>query len=287
MLTAFHGVCWNRYALRKYADPRYGGTSKNVVNALENLAVLTDSLIPAKRLGQRVFHGAAPTIQDQIPQAATKDALAAFSQSKGADGVEVYSHVLTDEMCDTIVALFEASKADHYPGNIIRDNRVVVDLTVKDTVEFDITETTSDEWGRIDQTLLQAMTMTVAKYEHKYPGLSQLPSPLWDEGFRIKRYNPKKKKKKGNGFFSWHVDSADGNSCRELAFVFYLSNVPSGGETLFRAPSARAVRPEKGAVLVFPTSHLFLHAAAPPVGAPKYAISNFLTSCDYMARLNK
>ena len=77
--------------------------------------------------------------------------------------------------------------------------------------------------------------------------------------------------------------------------LFYL-NEPAGGggETLFLTPQRRAVKPKKGAVILFPASPTHVHAGAPPgawqeVGAStygqpragsKYVVSNFASSCD-------
>ena len=123
------------------------------------------------------------------------------------------------------------------------------------------------------------------RYELLYPGVSYLPNPLWDDGFRVKRYDSATESSIASGLHSWHVDRDSGTSCRELAVIFYLSAVPRGGETLFRSPQKRAVTPVQGAVLVFPASHSHVHAGAPPIEGRKYIISNFVSSCDMRERV--
>ena len=141
------------------------------------------------------------------------------------------------------------------------------------------------EWIKWDQTLLKVLTSVLYKYEANYPGFTYLPNPLWDEGFRMKRYDPGQfaalaihlrntrmpsaASVDGNtpasalshslpcvcvfeadgataGLHDWHVDKT-GNGCRELAFLVYLAEVPGGGgETLFRSPRPRAIVPRAG-----------------------------------------
>jgi hypothetical protein len=125
------------------------------------------------------------------------------------------------------------------------------------------------------------MLQAVAQYEMDHIGVSFLPNPLWDEGFRVKRYDPADsssetvrlparfglfvrqlsalfglivrllalcwamfrdtvlhdsrfglifgvvtRQNEMGGLHHWHVDSG-GDSCRELAVLVYLSDVPS------------------------------------------------------------
>merc|ERR1712190_181864 len=124
-------------------------------------------------------------------------------------------------------------------------------------------------WILVDWLLIEALTAAVHKYEVSYPGISHMASPLHDEGFRVKRYDP------DVGIHNWHGDVS--TTDRAIATFFYLNDVPSGGETLFHTPRQRAVKPKKGTVLLFPPSPMHLHAGAPPRSGPKYAISNYVT----------
>ena len=101
----------------------------------------------------------------------------------------------------------------------------------------------------------------------------------------MKRYDPANGDIKA-GHHAWHVDE-HGTGCRQLAVLIYLANVTGGGgETLFRTPRPRAIAPVEGSILVFPASPSHLHAGAPPIGGPKYVISNFVATCNLTARLD-
>jgi hypothetical protein len=66
------------------------------------------------------------------------------------------------------------------------------------------------------------------EYELEYPGLSFMPNPLGDEGFRVKRYDPSSGTEAA-GLHGWHVDRGGGvGACRELAVLFYLNDVEVG-----------------------------------------------------------
>ena len=241
--------------------------------------------------GARIYHGVDKlSLRALVPLSAAAAILKDYSEPPQLDGVALFAKQLSEIACANIVELFEKSSNDHYEGNTLQAGEFVVDITKKRTTELDIRAVTSHrrEWQAIDAQLAQLLVHVVGLYEMDYPGVSFLPNPLWDEGFRVKRYEPQERSEQEHdklesqqlgGFHHWHVDRG-GKSCRELAVLFFLADVPSGGETVFLTPRHRVVSPQRGAVLIFPASHTHLHAGAPPHGAAKYVVSNFVDSCD-------
>lgn len=288
-------ACWWS-ALAEFADhpAAHGSTRANIMGVLENLAVLEQSRTGSQESssGPRIWHGKGSDLQEQIPKESTLEGLAPFQAqvqdgpSSAHDGVELYASQLDGNSCKSIIALFESSEDEYYKGNTIdHHGKVIVNETVKKSIELDISRSEQPEWRKWDQTLLQVVVAVVNKYEVEYPGYTFLPNPLWDEGFRIKRYDPPDGVIKA-GHHHWHVDQS-GLGCRQLAVLIYLADVPGGGgETLFRTPYPRAIVPREGSVLVFPTSPSYLHAGAPPVGGPKFVISNFVATCNLTERLD-
>ena len=251
----------------------------------------------------RIYHGVDKrTLRAMIPASASADTLDGRADPPEPDGLALFEEQLSESACQRIVELFESSSDEHFAGNTIQGGVVVVDAAKKQTVELDVKASQQPEWDAVDDELAQVLVHVVAQYEMDYPGVSFLPNPLWDEGFRVKRYTParqaehqqqeqrqqqqeQQQHEHGGGFHHWHVDSG-GDSCRELAVLFFLNDVPAGGETVFLTPRKRAIHPRRGAVLVFPASHTHVHAGAPPVGGAKYVVSNFVASCDASARLS-
>lgn len=79
----------------------------------------------------------------------------------------------------------------------------------------------------------------------------------------------------GRERFQLHFDSIYEVSNRYLVFLWYLNDVPGGGQTVF--PDQRlAVKPEQGRLLIFPPYWMFPHAGEPPVDGDKFILSTYL-----------
>ena len=251
--------------------------------------------IPAA--GPRIYHGvhelllrsAIPSLE-QLPS--TSAPLHRFGGTtlrvpSDSEGIELYEGLLSENECSRIIALFERSNDEHFAGNIIQDELVAEDPRKQRTVQLDVKASSSVDWEAVDDILAVALVQAVGKYEMSHLEVSFLPNPLWDEGFRVKRYDPPimssdKTEDETGRLHHWHVDS-DGNACRELAVLIYLSDVPVGGEMLFQTPQKRAISPKRGAVLIFPAAHThsIVYARAPPLARHReYAASTFVASCN-------
>jgi hypothetical protein len=150
------------------------------------------------------------------------------------------------------------------------------------------------------------MTMVTSKHLEEYEALNgavrNLKNPLFDEGFRMKRY-----KNDGTEHHAYHVDSGQEPSCsprRNIAVLIYLNEVREGGETVQGSSRCifyifgkftfivsvhvctyfpqvfynhgMAVQPKCGRVLFFPTSFTYVHAGRRPVSNYKYVVANFI-----------
>jgi prolyl 4-hydroxylase len=90
------------------------------------------------------------------------------------------------------------------------------------------------------------------------------------ENLRIKRYMVA-----GADQFQPHFDSLDYTSNRYLVFIWYLNDVPEGGETDFPDLGLR-ISAKAGRLLVFPPYWMFQHAGLPAKSNDKYIISTYL-----------
>jgi hypothetical protein len=275
----------------------------NRQNLLENLAAVEDSI--SRATGARIWHGKTPAIQALQPQEPTPadmhaawDKIVEHSKANGeeesihfSDGVEVYHNMLSPDLCEYIIELFDRSD-EHFSGNVLRNGYAEVDDDVKSTKEIDIGNSRFEVWHAVEWPLLQAMTAAFTRYEIRYSGYSFMPNPLHEDGFRVKKYEVASEKEKNReyqgknagevkgGSHNWHVDSSDLKNCRKLAVVFYLNDVEEGGETLFLTPRPRAIKPKQGSILLFPAGASHYHAGARVISEAKYGISNFLSVCD-------
>ena len=304
-------ACWRHALTQVETDACHNGTTAclrfNRQNIIENLAALEDSI--SRSSGARIWHGKAPAIKAFQPEDPSASAMhdmwakmVEHYDEKGeheslelSDGIEVYPNMLSKELCEYIIELFDRSD-ELYSGNVLRKGRAEVDDSVKSTKEIDIGNSRFPIWHAVEWTLVQALTTAFSRYEVRYSGYSFLPNPLFEDGFRVKKYEtaaakavrPEYRNNDGElrpGSHNWHVDSSDAQNCRKVAAVYYLNDVEKGGETLFLTPKPRAVKPRQGSILLFPAGPSHYHAGAAVESGPKYAISNFLSVCDLDAAL--
>lgn len=120
----------------------------------------------------------------------------------------------------------------------------------------------------LDAQMSSVVFQALRTYADTYPIISQFNYK--DTGYQMQRY------KKGEGFYAEHVDG-DPARCAEriLALVIYLNDVDSGGGTYFRYQQA-TVQPQRGRVVIFPSTWLYPHEALVPVSDDKYMISTFI-----------
>jgi hypothetical protein len=78
-------------------------------------------------------------------------------------------------------------------------------------------------------------------------------------------------------YYNWHADYVYGQLSRQrlLTCILYLNDMDedAGGCTEFS--NGRAVRPEKGKVLIFPATHVHIHRGAPVNKGSKYVVTTF------------
>lgn len=175
------------------------------------------------------------------------------------DFVAVYEDVLSADLCEDIIARFEAEEAHHVRRGM-RNIRAFTELNIDEL----------PEWRPILETLEGTAKECFAKYRESHPGM--FPPHHEFESFRIKRYQP------GKGeVFSRHVDAYDNiTALRFLVLFWYLNDVDEGGETWFPALKVR-VRPRRGRVLMFPPFWMYEHAGLKPVSNDKYIIGSYFT----------
>jgi hypothetical protein len=79
------------------------------------------------------------------------------------------------------------------------------------------------------------------------------------------------------GYYAWHYENHAGSmSKRQMAFMWYLNDVPEGGETEFHANGLK-LEPKAGTLTIFPAFWTHLHRGHPPnKGQKKYIITGWI-----------
>jgi len=165
--------------------------------------------------------------------------------------IEVYEDVLSQEVCNELISLFDSTD----------DKRM--HLIDGDTEVFDMYEI---PWDNPLAGYLEEITKELRKhYLEKYDTHHMIPKEYKLEGFRIKRYEPNKH------FYPWHSDVSGLGTCsRYISFLFYLND--SEAVTEFADFS---IEPKRGSIVMFPPLWMFPHKAHMPTKAPKYIMSTY------------
>lgn len=86
----------------------------------------------------------------------------------------------------------------------------------------------------------------------------------------MKRYRPD-----GSERFQLHFDSIHHLANRYLVLLWYLNDVPEGGETRFPRLEV-SIAPRAGRLLMFPPYWMYQHEGLPPRSGDKYILSTYL-----------
>ena len=169
--------------------------------------------------------------------------------------IKHYEGVVPDVICDWLVSALD--EADHL---VLRRNGP------QNFDEINVNQSHPE----VLKHLVGRLQHVVSLYQTDFPRETSYFPDLALEEFRVKRYTG------GTGQqFSDHVDVGSLDSCkRYLAFLFYLNDDFTGGETLFH-PNTK-ITPVKGSVVVFPPTWMYPHAGLPVDTGTKYIMSSYL-----------
>lgn len=177
------------------------------------------------------------------------------------DFVHIHENVLTKDICEFLIGFYEhnVEKLERY------------DLDGKPNFsQINLTE--QREYSQDSQNIHNFLIQTVFHYRDRYYEFVDgrvFPESHAFEQFRIKKYNCD-----GIDRFDTHVDVTDyASSRRFLSFFWYLNDVESGGETIFKDLT---IAPKQGTMVIFPPLWMFPHKGNPPISNPKYLLSTYL-----------
>ena len=180
-----------------------------------------------------------------------------------ADFVRVYDDALPRDFCAQLVDGFERTVAEQR-----RSGRgVLPGLEGSAWTELDLGQVADKAFlgfflAKIDEAL--------ARYNRDVPLTIPVPLRPRTDRLILKRYRAG-----GEEGFQPHFDSIDQVAGRYMVFLWYLNDVPEGGETTF-CDIGMQVAPRAGRLLMFPPFWMFQHAGLPPISGDKYILSTYL-----------
>lgn len=172
--------------------------------------------------------------------------------------IRVYDDVLDADVCDALMHIFDTNEDKH---------ERVDEKKRPSFTQYNLTQNSEDHKD-IHNHLIQKTFQYRDDY-YEFVDKRVFPNSHAFEQYRIKRYEPN-----GEDMFDTHVDVQDHASARRfLSFMWYLNDVPEGGNTVF---NDLTIKPERGKLVVFPPLWLFPHRGEPVLECPKYILSTYL-----------
>jgi len=180
---------------------------------------------------------------------------------------------LSDSLCDEMISQFESSSELHQEGVLGKG----LDATRKKSTDLNIAR--YNRFFDLDISLRTLLLRNVQRYFSMHDaeaGYYKLLSECHVPVLQIQKYS------KGDGFFSIHHDQSLVHD-RILVFMWYLNDVCDGGETEMYMGCDdlyMTIKPEKGKLVMFPSTSTYPHKANVPLSSDKYICTGWVIS-DY------
>ena len=227
-----------------------------------------------------------------------------------ANFVEIYDNALPDDLCDSLIALFnrEENSSMSYVGESkksgnVTEVRTMIDpldekpvyVSAKDMALNPQNYTHDSLIGDLDYILQEYIFDYNKKYmvwssklnmdlipteeqrkaaEEDANDIELINNIIHQHGeYMIIKY-----KHPDDGYFGWHTDWGPMPEFigRQLVAQFYLNDVEDGGETEFYHQKKK-VKPKKGRLVIWPVGFTHTHKGNNPISNDKYVLSCWFT----------
>lgn len=203
---------------------------------------------------------------DSDPAATASAAAHAAADVQGSDlrhYIRTYDNSLPQEMCSKLIESFNAlTRFQQRNGRGVRAG-----LEDSAWTELDISKLA-------DAGFLSFFRQVISQALQRYNADVGLPIAVPDSPLLspliLKRYRAGDEEK-----FQTHFDAINEVCDRYLVFLWYLNDVPSGGQTWFPGLQT-GVAPRAGRLLMFPPYWLYAHQGQPSPQQDKYILSTYL-----------
>jgi hypothetical protein len=179
---------------------------------------------------------------------------------------------LSSEICDDLIRLFETDLSYMVVPGVTANNSV---SDIKQTLDLKIQREHNpyddDIFKELNLNINYYFNSIITRYRMNIIGLSNLN----DSGFQIQKYI------RETGQYKYHNDfthSKINNQMRMITFLWYLNTVDEGGETEFFNGRIK-IKPEKGKLILFPSTWTYIHRGNMPISSDKYILTGWIY-CD-------
>jgi hypothetical protein len=188
--------------------------------------------------------------------------------------IGIYKNAVSDELCDSLINLYEKYPNGHEKRNRNqpeRDNFLFIEKVLRKDI-IPIPENEKNSIIKIVNSFNKSLKDTLDSYTYKYPDLTNYGNLIPDMGTKIQKTKP------GEGYHSFHCEQHYDDLLlfsRVLVFTLYLNNVEEAGETEFLHQLIR-VKPTKGTICLFPAGFTHPHRGNTPYSEEKYILTGWL-----------
>jgi prolyl 4-hydroxylase len=177
--------------------------------------------------------------------------------------VRAYDDNLHPQLCQRLIQSFDSLPRFHSQNG----RSVRAELADSAWTELNVTRLSDEAFlgmfrGFIDRAL--------ERYNQDIGLEIPVPNTPFVSDLMMKRYRPGADER-----FQLHFDAANYVSNRYLVLIWYLNDVPAGGETVFPQLDLK-IEARAGRLLVFPPYWMYQHEGLPPISGDKYIMSCYL-----------
>jgi hypothetical protein len=184
--------------------------------------------------------------------------------------IYVKNNSISEKVCDYLINVFE-NDASHLVRKGVTlsgpsDAKITLDLKL--TIEI----------NKYDDYIFTELNSNVNTYfqtlNANYESFIIPLKNIKDTGYQMQKYIS------NVGVYKYHHDShyakdKPTTQTRILTFIWYLNTVNEGGETEFFNGRIK-IKPEKGKLLLFPSTWTFMHKGNTPISSNKYIVTGWL-----------
>ena len=170
----------------------------------------------------------------------------------------VYQYEFPEKLAASIVEMTsQFSKSDWEKSGIAHGHDTEQEIRTSQTLNF------GERLPFWDEEVRKHFTASVNHYTEIHKEVVTK-----DEGFNLLRYGVSNK-------YDFHADSSWASYRNVSALIYLNPSEYEGGETFFKHFDIK-VKPEKPAIVLFPSNYAYLHAALPVISGEKYVLVTWM-----------
>jgi len=195
--------------------------------------------------------------------------------------IYIKQNSICSELCDELIQMYENSEKHDgvTAGGLNRNVKTTSDYNIINNKEWDEVTTFLKKELQVNYLIYKKKLSEnqnynknqYSTYKHNMLSYNKIAIPA----FLIQRYI------QNIGRYVYHHDFMvdwKTSQYRIITFIWYLNDVSEGGETEFFA--SFKIKPEKGKLVLFPSSWTFPHCGKMPISDNKYIITGWLYVSD-------